>query len=93
MSMAILSTLSTWFVGALNGYASKDGGLPTNIKYGTMGLTSGVYALKVLGDASAPTTRPMMLATTLFIAVPTLIGTTFCLGDHVGRAANHKLYE
>jgi hypothetical protein len=67
-------------VGILNGYASKEGGLPTNIKYGTMGLTTGVYALKVLGDTSALTTRPVILATTLFVTVPALVGTTFCLG-------------
>jgi hypothetical protein len=72
-------------VGILNGYASKEGGLPTNIKYGTMGLTTGVYALKVLGDTSALTTRPVILATTLFVTVPALAGTTFCLGGYVGR--------
>jgi hypothetical protein len=80
-------------VGILNGYASNEGGLPTNIKYGTMGLTTGVYSLKVLGDASVPTTRPVILATTLFMTVPALVGTTFCLGGYVGRAANYKRYE
>lgn len=88
-----MSLFSTWIVGILNGYASKEGGLPTNIKYGSMGLTAGVYALKVLGDASARTTRPAILAATLFVTVPALVGTTFCIGDHVGRAANHTRYE
>jgi hypothetical protein len=80
-----LSFFSSWAIGALNGYTQKEGGLPTGIKYNVMGLTTVVAAIRVLGSQPLPLRNPPALLGNLVITVPLLVGTSFCLGNSVGK--------
>lgn len=80
-----LSFLSSWAIGALNGYTQKEGGLPAGIKYNVMGLTMVVGFLRVLGSQPQPIRDPRALLGNMLVAVPLLVGTSFCLGNSVGK--------
>jgi hypothetical protein len=84
-----LSLITNWAVGLINGYKQKENGLPNDIKYGTLGVTTFVAMLKTLGNFDAPsvvrmTTGQKMAG--LFIGVPLVMGTNFCVGHHMGKA-------
>ena len=89
-----LSLFTNWAVGLINGYKQTDGGLPNNIKYGTMGITTSVAMIKTLGNWDTPVAKNMMSATItpgqklfgLFIGVPIVMGMNFCVGHHMGKA-------
>ncbi len=80
---------TNWSVGLLNGYNVKEGGVPNGIKYGTMGLTTFAGMIKVLGNMDNVKinhiTGGQKLAG-LFIGVPLVVGTNFCVGHHMGKA-------
>jgi hypothetical protein len=83
---------TNWTVGLLNGYKQKENGLPNDIKYGTMGLTTFAGILKVLGnfDKYTNTARtPGQLASALLLGVSLAIGANFCLGHHMGKAIRY----
>jgi hypothetical protein len=80
-----LSFFSSWAIGALNGYTQKEGGLPAGIKYNIMGLTTIVGAIRVLGLQPQPIRDPRALLGNMLVAVPLLVGTSFCLGNSVGK--------
>jgi hypothetical protein len=86
------SLFTNWAVGVLNGYKQKENGLPNSIKYGTMGVTTAVAMIKTLGNFDAPNvvraTGGQKLAG-LFIAVPILMSTNFCVGHHLGKAVRY----
>jgi hypothetical protein len=84
-----LSIFTNWAVGAINGYKQKENGLPNGIKYGTLGLSTLVGTIKVLGSEFSPSVRPAHRLAGIFIGVPVLVGTTFCLGHHLGKAVRY----
>jgi hypothetical protein len=81
-----LSIFTNWAVGAINGYKQKENGLPNGIKYGTLGLSTLVGMAKVLGTEFSQSVRPAHKLAAGFIAMPVIVGTTFCLGHHLGKA-------
>ena len=84
-----LSLITNWAVGLINGYKQKENGLPNNIKYGTLGVTTFVAMLKTLGNFDAPSVVRMTAGQKmagLFIGVPLVMGTNFCVGHHMGKA-------
>lgn len=84
-----LSLFSTWSVGALNGYKLKEDGLPNSIKYGTMALASGIHIVKGLGNLKTPIINPGISLFGLGVIVPFMVGTTFCVGNYVGKGVRY----
>lgn len=87
-----LSIFTNWATGVLNGYSLKDNGLPKGIIYGTLGVTTFANMVKVLGSFNAPEikhhTAGNKLAS-LFIGVPIMMGTSFCIGNFFGKGIRH----
>jgi hypothetical protein len=89
-----LSLLTNWAVGLINGYKQKENGLPNNIKYGTMGITTTVAMFKTLANWDTPAAKNLISATItpgqklfgLFVGVPLVMGMNFCVGHHMGKA-------
>jgi hypothetical protein len=84
-----LSLFTNWAVGLINGYKQKENGLPNGIKYGTIGVTTGVAMLRTLANFDTPNIIKMTSGQKmagLFIGVPLLMGTNFCVGHHMGKA-------
>ena len=84
-----LSLFSTWTVGALNGYKLKEDGLPNSIKYGTMALSTGVHIVKGFSNLKTPIVNPGANLFGLFVAIPVMIGATFCVGNYVGKGVRY----
>lgn len=93
--MTSLPFFTNWAVGLINGYKQKENGLPNGIKYGTMGLTAFMGMFKVMANWDTPSVTktivyapitPMQKLAGLFIGVPLIIGTNFCIGHHMGKA-------
>jgi hypothetical protein len=87
-----LYLFTNWAVGLINGYKQKDNGLPNNIKYGTISVTTFSAILKVLVNLDSPlflkATSGQKMAG-LFISVPIIMATmatNFCVGHHMGKA-------
>ena len=86
------SLFTNWAVGVLNGYKQKENGLPNGIKYGTMGVTTFASMIRVIGNFGTP---PITTYTAgqkmagLFIAVPIVMATNFCVGHHLGKAVRY----
>ena len=74
--------LSTWLVGAANGYAEKQGGLPSPTVYGTLGVTSIVGTMNVISK-SVPATTPSLA---LFLMSPLVVGALYYVGNQVGSS-------
>jgi hypothetical protein len=87
------SLFTNWSVGVLNGFKQKENGLPNGIKYGTMGVTTFAAMIKVLANFDTPS---LVKATSgqkmagLFIGVPMLMATNFCVGHHFGKALRYS---
>lgn len=82
-----LSLFSTWSIGILNGYTLKENGLPNSIKYGTMVLASGIHIVKDLGNFTKPIPKTTMVG--VFVAIPIMIGATFCVGNYLGKGVRY----
>lgn len=84
-----ISLLSTWFVGAANGYTlNTDHHLSNSIKYGTMALATGAQLVKGVANISLPITSVKVLGP-IFTLIPIGVGATFCLGSYVGKSLKH----
>lgn len=83
-----LSLFTNWTVGLFNGYKQKENGLPNGLKYGTMGLATITTMFQTLGNFESVNTPRQKIAT-LFIIVPLLIGTNFCVGHHMGKTIRY----
>jgi hypothetical protein len=93
------SLFSNWAVGLINGYKQKENGLPNNIKYGTMGITTSLAMIRSLAEwdkppkitnsfiSAAPTPGQKIFG--LFIGVPIVMGMNFCVGHHLGKAIRY----
>jgi hypothetical protein len=86
------SIFTNWAVGLINGYKQKDNGLPNDIKYGTMGITTFASMMRTLANFDAPevirATSGQKMAG-LFIGVPLVMATNFCVGHHLGKAIRY----
>lgn len=88
---------TNWAVGVINGYKQKENGLPNNIKYGTIGLSTFMTMFKTLGYLDTSVNKKFISATTtpgqklagLFIGIPLIMGTNFCVGHHMGKAIRY----
>ena len=86
------SIFTNWAIGALNGYSLKDNGLPKGIIYGTLGITTFSNMFNVLGTFNAPDIKYYSTGTklsALFIGVPIMMGTSFCMGNFFGKGIRH----
>jgi hypothetical protein len=87
------SVFTNWSVGVLNGFKQKENGLPNGIKYGTMGVTTFAAMIKTLANFDSSSlvkvTSGQKLAG-LFIGVPILMATNFCVGHHFGKALRYS---
>jgi hypothetical protein len=84
-----LSLFTNWAIGLINGYKQKENGLPNDIKYGTIGVTTTVAMIKTLANFDTPNIIKMTSGQKLaglFIGVPLVMGMNFCVGHHMGKA-------
>jgi hypothetical protein len=91
-----LSLFTNWAVGLINGYKQKEDGLPNGIKYGTLGITTFMAMIKTLGHMDTSSKAIINTGITpgqklfgLFIGVPLVMGTNFCVGHHLGKAIRY----
>ena len=85
-----IANFSVWFIGLINGYKKDEDKLPNSIKYGAMGLTSVINMIKFTGTIKPPVTYPVSTLTGLFIGVPVITGSVFCLGNFLGKAIRYS---
>lgn len=81
-----------WAVGAINGYKQKEKGLPADIKYGTIGVTSIASMLRVLPTINLrglPRSALAQRYVTLFMGTSLVMGTNFYAGHHLGKALRY----
>ncbi len=83
-----LTWFSTWATGVLNGY-QKENPIPASYKYTIMGITGGVQIVKGLGSQPTLILKPALLLPTLFIGVPLITGSVFCVGTMFGKTVRH----
>ena len=88
--MSSIASISTWLVGAINGYKLKEDGLPNSIKYGSMALTAGISMIKFTGSIKPPITNPGSILAIMFVGVPLATGSVFCLGNFLGKAVRYS---
>ena len=89
-----LSLFTNWAVGVINGYKKKDNGLPANIKYSTLGITTTIGIFKTMANWDTPSAKNVISSTLtprqkvggLLIGVPLAMGMNFCVGHHMGKA-------
>ena len=79
---------STWATGVLNGY-QKENPIPASYKYTIMSLTGTINIVKALGSQSIPIASPGILIPSLFIGVPLITGSVFCVGTMFGKTVRH----
>jgi len=78
--------LSTWLVGAANGYTEKEGGLPPSAVYGTVGVASVAGTMNAISKSiSAPKTPSLAL----FLVPPLVAGAVYYVGNQVGTSVRH----
>ncbi len=84
-----ISFFTTWATGTLNGYTKQEGGIPASIKYGVMGLTTGLHTMRMWGHLlqEKPVIRGAFVG--LMVAAPIIVGAVFCLGGYLGKAVRH----
>ena len=90
--MAFLA-LTNWTTGLLNGYRHKENGLPNGIKYSTLAVTTMGGMFKVLSNFDSPNLSRIsggQRLAGLFIMVPLVMGTQFCMGHHMGKAIRYS---
>jgi hypothetical protein len=85
-----IANFSVWFIGLMNGYKKDEDKLPNSIKYGSMGLTSVINMIKFTGSIKPPITNPGSILATMFLGVPLVTGSVFCLGNFLGKAVRYS---
>jgi hypothetical protein len=84
MSVHRISFFTTFTIGILNGYSK--GKIPKNIKYSTLGITSGFHILGTITSLSYnPLTSPLIMVL-IPILCPSAVLTTYYLGNLLGEA-------
>lgn len=84
--MATLCGISSWGVGTMDGYSSKDGGLPSDIVLGIVGV-SGIIG----GIASLRHSKPIRGSELMgsMVAGQVVMATVYGVGNLTGRAARY----
>lgn len=85
--MAPIFGISCWGTGIMDGYISKEGGLPNTLVLGVIGLSgliTGIATLRRSSDVIAS-----------FIASPVIMGSVYGVGNLTGKAMRHtrELYS
>ena len=80
-----LSLITTWAVGMLNGYTSKENGLPASIKYTTISITSILSGFRMI----EPKMPSSLVLTSFFIISPLMVGSLFCIGTQIGKGIRY----
>jgi hypothetical protein len=80
-----ISLISNWLVGVINGYSSKENGLPASIKYTTISLASMISGFKMI----EPKMPPSIVLTSFFIISPLMVGSLFCIGTQMGKGIRY----
>ena len=87
-----LYPFTSWCVGLINGYKHRENGLPNDIKYGTIGITSFMEGIKIMAKLDKPllaATTPMQKGFIFFILTPFIVSSNFCVGHHMGKAIRY----
>lgn len=81
------------FTGILNGYTKKEGGLPTVEKATIMSLSTTFGFIRGLSRARMMNLQmhisPAQGLAALFLGIPFMIGSSYCMGHHFGKALRH----
>ncbi len=85
-----IPNFSVWFIGLINGYKKEEDKLPNSIKYGTMGITTTINMIKFTGTIKPPIINPGSILASMFIGVPLVTGSVFCLGSFLGKAVRYS---
>jgi hypothetical protein len=86
-----LVMFSNWAIGFLNGRTKE--GLPNDIKYGALGVTTFAGMLTALSHFDALQISKMPIGSKLgglFIGIPIVVGTQFCIGHYLGKATMYN---
>lgn len=84
--MAPLIGFSSWGVGMMDGFSSKEGGIPNTVTYGVVGL-SGLFT----GIASLRYVKPIRWSDLIgsMVAGQVIMGTVYGVGNLSGHAIRH----
>ncbi len=85
-----IPNFSVWFIGLMNGYKKEEDKLPKSITYGAMGITTAINMIKFTGTIKPPITNPGSILASMFIGVPLVSGSIFCLGNFLGKAVRYS---
>jgi hypothetical protein len=55
-----------------------------------MGITTAINMIKLTGTVKPPITNPGSILTSLFIGIPLITGSVFCLGNYLGKAIRYS---
>ena len=80
-----ITLFTTWATGLFHGY--KQNGIPADLKWSILGLTTAVQSLKMLGKTPVPLPMPQVLPVSLaiFVGSPIVVGTLFFTGKQFGK--------
>jgi hypothetical protein len=51
-----------------------------------MGITTAINMIKFTGTIKPPITNPSSILVTMFVGIPLVTGSVFCLGNFLGKA-------
>ena len=80
-----ISLISNWLIGVLNGYTSKENGLPTSIKYSTISIASMISGFRMI----EPKMPPSLVLMSFFVVSPLMVGSLFCIGTQMGKGIRY----
>jgi hypothetical protein len=80
-----ISLISNWLIGVLNGYTSKENGLPASIKYSTISIASMISGFRMI----EPKMPPSLVLMSFFVVSPLMVGSLFCLGTQMGKGIRY----
>ncbi len=80
-----LSLITNWLVGVLNGYTSKENGLPASIKYSTISIASIISGFRII----EPKMPPSIVLMSFFVISPLMVGSLFCIGTQMGKGIRY----
>jgi hypothetical protein len=83
-----LIMFSNWAIGFLNGRTKE--GLPNDIKYGALGVTTFAGMMTALSHFDTSKLPIGSKLGGLFIGIPIVVGTQFCIGHHLGKATMYN---
>ncbi len=85
-----IPNFSIWVIGLMNGYKKEEDKLPNSIKYGAMGITTAINMIIFTGSIKPPITNPGSILASMFIGIPLVSGSVFCLGNFLGKAVRYS---